>query len=610
MIERIEITSEALPLNGIDSGFRNMHDRDFQQACLNAVAEVLGQVFGIHSPAMGPLSAKIEYRDDGYAGRVVGLPGGLSQCEREAWGGLVVDLLDPRAFSEMERQGYRYAVVVLVFQGRELIRVGFLLAAPGADVVPFNNLIKTCGIMSSRAVRLAELSYLSRHDALTGLASRTLFLGRIATEIRDLRDGQPGAYLFEVRLACLAEVNDNFGLHAGDELILEAARRLSTLRGDQAFVARVGGSKFMLLARQSGSENRASLMRKVEKALEAPVNIEGQDIRLTVDIGCVALDDSGMHPLEMMQRAETALADARSRSFVQRQKAYIYSDEFFEAMKGNSRLNLMVRQAYSENRFHLVFQPIMDLRKQGVAGCEALLRMRDRHGQSIEASRFMKAVGRIRYQATLDKWVFSEILRFYRGDEVLRTRMNARAFSVAMNCDPGLLSQKGLAKEWLARMSEGGFDPRRFVVEVVENPILFENDFLMINLRTLRGEGVRIAVDDFGSGYSNLRHLADLPADIVKFDRGFLQGVDKGGSRGRELLESMIVLCGQLGFETVCEGVETPAHADFLKSVDCRCAQGYYYGKPMDLSEILALAVKYDAAAEALQQCREGAPKG
>jgi EAL domain-containing protein (putative c-di-GMP-specific phosphodiesterase class I) len=229
--------------------------------------------------------------------------------------------------------------------------------------------------------------------------------------------------------------------------------------------------------------------------------------------------------------------------------------------------------------------------------------MRDSHGLPIEAARFMPAVSRIRYQSTLDKWVFAEILRLHKNDHALRRRMESGGFTLTMNCDPGLLIHQGLASEWLGVFEKEGFDPRSLVVEVVENPILFENTELSKNIHALRAEGVRIAVDDFGSGYSNLRHLAGLPVDIVKFDRGFLQGF--GGSESREgvLLETMLKLCAELGYETVCEGVETQAHADFLGRVGCRCAQGYFYGKPMPMGDVLSLAQKYDVAAEALERC-------
>lgn len=602
MIKRIEITSEALPWNGVDSGFRNTHDRDFQRACIDAVEHTLGKVFVIHRETLGSLSAKIEYLDDGYAGRVVDVPGGMPDATRKEWARLAGGLLDPESFEVMA--GFRYGVVLLVFQGRDFIRIGFLLASQECDERSFKSLVSTCGVMSSNAVRLEELRYLSRHDGLTGLAGRDFFLKRISDEIASLRPGQPEAVLFEVRLASLGEVNDNFGFPAGDELILETARRLSALSLGDVFVARVGGSKFMVLVRPDRQGGISSLIRAVEHALEAPVKIEGQDMRMNVDIGCVAINDPRLQPVEVLQRAETAVSDARSRSVLLRQKAYVYSDAFFQTKKGNSRLNLMVRQAHRERRFFLQFQPQVDLRKAAVAGCEALLRMSDSHGQTVEAARFMPAVSRIRYQSTLDKWVFAEILRLHKTDLDLRRRIESAGFTLAMNCDPGLLSQRGLAGEWLRTFDKAGFDPKTLVLEVVENPILFENAELIKNLRSLRAEGVRIAVDDFGSGYSNLRHLAGLPVDIVKLDRGFLQGFEGAGSREGVLLGTILDLCAGLGYETVCEGVETQAHADFLRSVDCRSAQGYFYGKAMPMGEVLVLAEKYDVAAVALEQCR------
>lgn len=607
MIMRVEIVSEALPFNGIDAGFRNTHDRDFQKACLEATKDVLQQTFEIDVGLIGRLSARIECRNNGHSSRSVVLPGENSPVEKKVWSEFAGRLVDEGAVKEIVPCGYRYAPVLLVFQGFELLRIGIMLSgdahkSPGENE-RFKRLVAIFGSMASRAVSLEELRYLSSHDALTGLANRTLFLQQIAKHIATSRACARKTVLFEVRLDSLGEVNNNFGFQAGDELILEAARRLSALNKSKAFVARVGGSKFMLLLRYHRRGEFGVLMRKVEDALEAPIRICEQELRMNVEIGCVALDDPGLHPVEVAHRAETAVSDARGRAVALRQKAYIYRDGFFQAEKANSQLNLMVRQAEHENRFFLLYQPVVDLRRNHITGCEALLRMRDPHGGIVEAAAFMDAVVRIRHQSTMDRWVFNQVIGLPSDEIGLRQRMDTKGFFIAMNCDPGVLSQEGVAQEWLAGLSQVGFDPRCFVLEVVENPYFFENAALEKNIRDLRKEGVRIAVDDFGSGYSNLRHLASLPVDIVKLDRGFLQKFEGGNEREALVIGAMLDLCAELGYETVCEGVETRAHVDFLGGVDSRCAQGYFYGKPMSLPAVLDLAEKYDLAATVLENC-------
>jgi len=603
MIERIEIATEALPFNGVDAGFRNPHDLDFQSACLTAIEGVLGRVFQIHYFSLGRLSARIEYLANGLAGRIVDVPWRMCVAEKNAWAAIGEKMLEQEAFDSMKRGGNEYGVVVVVFQGVEIMRIGFMLAAAASQSAQeeerFRNLVSTFGIMASNAVRLEEFRYLGRHDALTGLANRPLFLQKIAEAIRDIPCNGPGNVLFEIRLTSLGEVNDNFGFHAGDELILEAARRLSGLSCGKGFVARVGGSKLMVLLQHKGRGNINMLTREVENALEARMNVGGQEMRMNVDIGCVALDDPRMHPVEAIQRVETAVIDARGRSVLVRQKVYIYNDGFFEGRKGESHLNLLVRQAYDDNRFFILFQPIIDLQGNRICGCEALLRMRDMHGQTIEAERFMPAVERIRYQSTLDDWVFHEILRLHETDASLRRQVERSEFFLTMNCHPGTISRDACARDWLAGLRDAGMDPRRLVLEVVETPILFEDSNLQKNLAIFREEGVRIAVDDFGSGYSNLGHLANLPVDLVKIDRGFLKILTGRGSREAALITAMINLSSELGYDNVCEGVETESHASFLKSTGCRYAQGYFYGKPMPLEAIFDLAGTFNTTAEA-----------
>lgn len=585
MIERIEISSEALPRNGIDTGFRNTNDTDFQNACIGAVEEMLQTLFAIHRESIGSVSAKIEYLNDGYAGRVIEMPTGMSDTEREAWKD-VEHFLDPGLSDRFA--GFRYAMVELVFQGMDLMRIGFLLLGPPSLEDHFKSLVRTCGIMASRAVRLEELRYLSRHDGLTGLASRDLFLKRIADEIASLSSCKSRLMVFEIRVASIEEVNDNFGFNAGDELILETARRLSALHEVKAFVARIGGSKFMLLTRLNSHLSSSLIIRAVRNVLELPVQIEGQDIRMNVDVGCVILDHSGIEPVEVLQRVETAVIDSRSRSFMAHQKAVVYSDKSSRTKKKSSRINLLVRQAYGEKRFSLFFQPLIDLKTKAVVGCEALLRMRDNQGKLFEAARFMPAVSRIRYHTKLDRWVFSEILKTYKSNQALRDLMEKARLTISMNCDPETLTERGLAYEWLKNIERSGFDPRNLVVEVVENPFIFENAEIAKNLNLLQVEKVRIAIDDFGSGYSNLKHLSGLSFDIVKFDRGFMSNFAGAASRQGILLKSMLNLCSELGLVTICEGVETQAHAEFLGSMGCNIAQGYFYGKPTALGGFLA----------------------
>jgi EAL domain-containing protein (putative c-di-GMP-specific phosphodiesterase class I) len=274
----------------------------------------------------------------------------------------------------------------------------------------------------------------------------------------------------------------------------------------------------------------------------------------------------------------------------------IYDENMFRERQHRHRVNLQVRQAYEERRFFLHFQPILDLEQQRLGGAEALLRMRDRDGHEIAASDFFSAIDRIGFQSIIDEWVFGEFVRLCCENECARQLLETEGFAFGLNASPAFLSNPGMADSWLRRLAQAGICPGKIVVELIENPVLLLNQTLIGNLQEMRRAGIRIAVDDFGSGYSNLRHLTKLPVDIVKLDRAFLAELDDSNQRGRVLMTSMIALCRALGYLSLVEGVESAAQDAFLRGTSCHYAQGYYYGKPMPLAELLSLARRYIAA--------------
>jgi EAL domain-containing protein (putative c-di-GMP-specific phosphodiesterase class I) len=224
-----------------------------------------------------------------------------------------------------------------------------------------------------------------------------------------------------------------------------------------------------------------------------------------------------------------------------------------------------------------------------MAGAEALLGVRGHDGEIMGASSFMPAVERIRHQVAMDEWVFAEFLRLFGPGMPGRKLMEDREFLLGLNATPAFLSTEGLAQRWLTDLQRAEIAPASTAIEVVESPLLRENETLLANLRRLRTEGVKIAIDDFGSGYSNLRHLMQLPVDFVKLDKSFVAELDGEESKARVLLRELARLCADLGYRTVCEGVETAVQAAFVSENGVRYGQGFYYGKPASLEQLQAM---------------------
>lgn len=494
---------------------------------------------------------------------------------------------------EFEGMRYLYGFVPVAFAGHPIARVGFISAI--RDGPFFVNLFQLMPAgfhaAAEREVRAQELRFQTNHDPLTGLGNRTPLMAELDRSIRAANPVLPTQALVHLRLDDIAEVNDNFGYAAGDCVLVEAARRLSALQEGENYIARISGNKFLVLLR--GIETTGSLRQLLEglaARLNDPFPVDGETVRLHASIGCTLIDEPSLHPVEILRRADVAMRQASEQEDRDGPAIFIYEETLLHQRQQRHRLNLLVRQTYDENRFFLVFQPLIDLERGGLGGAEALLRIRDRDGSVLIASEFMDAIVRIRYQSVIDRWVFAEFLRLFREDGPARSLLNIEGFCPGLNATPALISAPGFARRWLGAMNEARLPASKLVVELVENPLIGQNPTLINNLAELRDAGVRIAVDDFGSGYSNLRHLVKLPIDIVKLDRAFLAELDAPHHRGRVLLQSMINVCHDLGYAPLVEGVETAAQDNFVRDNQSRYAQGNFYSLPLPLDELLTFA--------------------
>jgi len=587
-LEGIDIALEAQSLLRKVKASRSFNNQEFQVSVLQAVKERLEKWIEAHRHADLPVSLCVTSPGSRFV-----YPKELTEPEKLFWENFPDERGQAELYSARFPEEHWIKRLEVVFEGNQLLTLDGLLIGAGKDHKAFERFFTSIARMTSHE----GLRVLSKFEALAGNTTRNLFLYHLAERIRKIQADSHHSFLFEIRIDCLMEVNDNSGFKVGDELIFEVCRRLSGLAAGQAFLTRAGGNKFMLLLEEGSEKDFSELVTEIEAVFEAPARIDSQDIQINVDIGCVPLDDPTLEPLEAMQRAELALMESRSLPVSARHKVYLLSQESLEARKKNSSAAQMIRQGFGENRFFFLFQPIVDLRNPRITGAEMLLRLRDEAGNPMPASEIMPTVERIRIQSKLDKWVFSEVIRLFQSHEGLRRRMKTAGFQLAMNCSPMLLSEEGLAQEWISRLKASEFDPRNLTIEIIENAIFFDNSNVIKNLTRFREHGIRIAIDDFGAGYSNLGHLSKLPADIVKMDRGFLPRSSKEDSKGAAVLNSIVMLCNNMGYHVTCEGVETEEQSLFLQEINCPYAQGYFYGKPMPLQEVLTLAEQYDDTA-------------
>lgn len=446
----------------------------------------------------------------------------------------------------------------------------------------FDLMASNLAIVAERELVLIDLKHQATHDHLTGAANRPVIMKGLEKAIRESESISPDSILLFFDIDGFKEVNDNFGHNTGDRLLIEITKRLNGICRSNDLLGRLSGDEFVLLARGIDVENGlGTLLERIQKTLSASFMIGELEIRVNASIGCAVIADPDISSTELLRRAEEAMYLVKTG---ERKGFCIADEEVVRIFSIKRALDRKVKDAFQNNRFFAMFQPIVDLRTGGVAGFEALMRILDRNGKVMEASEFMPTIQRTRYLPQLDEYVLAETLRTFRSDST-KNYLAIEGFRFSVNIGPAILSSKGYAMNCLSQLNKNNLSPHNLMLEIIESSMLQPSDAVIANLTTLREHGVAIALDDFGTGYSNLQQLSTLPVDIIKIDKEFIHGIAKGDIKRNSLIAAIMDIGKNLGYEIIAEGIEEKTEADYLKSIGCHYAQGYYFGKPMPITE-------------------------
>ena len=446
----------------------------------------------------------------------------------------------------------------------------------------FDLMASNLAIVAERELVLIDLQHKATHDHLTGAANRPVIMKGLEKAIRESEAISPDSILLFFDIDGFKEVNDNFGHDTGDRLLIEITNRLNAICRSDDMLGRLSGDEFVLLARGIDVEDGlGQLLDRILKTLSTSFMIGELEIHVNASIGCAVLADPDLTANELLRRAEEAMYLVKSG---ERKGFCIADEEVIRSFSIKRALDRKVKDAFQNNRFFAMFQPIVDLRTGEISGFEALMRILDRNGKVMEASEFMPTIQRTRYLPQLDDYVLAETLRTFRSDST-KKYLEIEGFRFSVNIGPAILSSKGYASNCLSQLSKSNLSPHNLMLEIIESSMLQPSPTVISNLTILRENGVAIALDDFGTGYSNLQQLSTLPVDIIKIDKEFIHGIAKGDITRNSLLGAIMDIGRNLGYEIIAEGVEEKTEADYLKSIGCHYAQGYYFGKPMPITE-------------------------
>lgn len=421
--------------------------------------------------------------------------------------------------------------------------------------------------ITSRKQAQDEVRRMTTHDALTNLPNRVLLERRLGAAIAHALDsGHQGALLL-LDLDHFKTVNDSLGHHVGDLVLVEVAERLRRWADEQDLVCRFGGDEFVVVLNDATALPAVSATLFDE--LTGPMHILEHELATTFSVGGAFFPLHGSDPAEVIQHADTAMYHAKAAGRNQLQ--------WFEAgmrAESNERMSLAsaLRLALREEEFTVAYQPQVELSTGLTVGFEALARWNSATLGTVTPDRFIPVAEETGMIVELGAWILERACQ-----DMARIQAElGRPVRLAVNVSPRQFRSEGWVDTVVSTLQRSGLEPDQLELEITEGVLMDERWQVIDILSSLREHGVRIAIDDFGLGYSSLAYLTRFPIDKLKIDRAFVQDLQPHRSRA-PIIDAIVVLAHALGMEVVAEGVETPGQQDYLRSRGCDEAQGFLY---------------------------------
>jgi diguanylate cyclase (GGDEF)-like protein len=422
----------------------------------------------------------------------------------------------------------------------------------------------------------SRAKFLASHDPMTNLLNRASVDEQLRARIAAAAPGkQLAAVLFDVDE--FKAINDSFGHQAGDAFLKHVASSIAGVTAEGDFVARAGGDEFIVALTRANEIDLIAAVEAIRNAARKPLSIGGMLVSGRLSAGICMVLSPAESTGDVLHHADVALYQAKiDGGDTVRQ----FSADMEHRIRARRALEQLLRDAVANCRFELHYQPLLDVKSKACVGFEALMRLKDASGTPVPPMTFIPVAEQMGLIDQIGKWALEEATR-------TAAAWPAPMF-VSVNLSVRQFASGELVKEVAAALAASGLDAGRLELEVTESLLMENTEAVVRQLDALKALGVSIAMDDFGTGYSSLGYLWQFAFDKLKIDRSFIKALDVDPKKGRDILDTIVLLAHRLDMRVTAEGIETEAQAKILSDLACDQFQGYLYGKPGPADAIAA----------------------
>jgi diguanylate cyclase (GGDEF)-like protein len=434
-----------------------------------------------------------------------------------------------------------------------------------------------------RAIRYAverkraevRLNYLARHDALTGIPNRQNLRDQLSQATARALRGQKVMALLVLDLDRFKSVNETLGHEAGDMLLRAVVQRLSGSVREGDLIARLGGDEFAVLLEDiEGPLEVEAVASNIVAAFQEPFEVGGRQVSVTASVGTTVCPTDGKEPVALLNNADIAMYQAKERG---RNTFEFFTSSMHEEILSQHRFETDLKDAVARGQFQLLYQPQVRLADHRIDVVETMLHWNHPERGRMNASEFLSVAEETGHIIPISLWVFEEVCRQLKRWEAA----NVPVPRVAINVAPLHFHQADFHDALRTVLQSHSVDPALIELELTERSLMQDTDGTRECLRALKSIGVRLAIDEFGAGYSSLRYLRQFPLDVLKIDRSFVSDLD-ANKDAQVICSAILSIAHRLSLDAVADGIESEQQLSFLTRNDCQYGQGSYFSAPID----------------------------